>query len=159
MRTTIFSILLVTSILSALLIGDRSARRIGVILALAALATWLLPSAGLERYARISWQLFSIDLVTWLALLGVVACSETRWPSWIAALQGVTVMSHLSRLGLHIDPYVYFRGTVSWAWPIVILLQIATLRDWPPVQKRLARWWPRLSGRSPDMTVSKSPPN
>jgi len=159
MRTTIFTILLVTSVLSALVIGDRSARRIGVILTVAALATWFIPLTPAQRFARLSWQLFTIDLATWLALLGVVACSETRWPSWIAALQGVTVMSHLARLAPHIDPWVYFRGTVTWAWPMVILLQIVTLRDWPPVQRRLVRWWPRSSGRSPAPKASKSPPS
>mgnify|MGYP001113619933 FL=1 len=78
MRMTIFAILLVTSVLSALLIGDRNARRIGVILTLAALATWLIPFTGSERVVHISWKLVTVDVVTWLALLGVVACSEAR---------------------------------------------------------------------------------
>ncbi len=159
MRMTIFAILLVTSVLSALLIGDRNARRIGVILTLAALATWLIPFTGSERVVHISWKLVTVDVVTRLALLGVVACSEARWPSWIAALQGVTVLSHLAGLMPGIAPWVYVRGTVSWSWPIVILLQFVTLRDWPPVRKRLARWWPRLSGRSPGIKASKSQPN
>jgi hypothetical protein len=140
MRALVFTILLVSSNLLALVIGDRSARRIGAVLTIAALSTWLLPLTIDQRFAHISWGLFAIDAATWVALLGVTACSDKHWPSWIAGMQGVTVISHLARLAPHINIMVYFWGTVSWAWPMQTILLIAALNDWPLVRRRLSSW-------------------
>ena len=147
MRGIIFICLLVASTGSALWIGSRPARHIAIVLILAALATWLLPSTIDERFARFSTALFVIDAVTWIALLGITACSEKLWPSLIAAMQGMTVLSHLARLGPWIRPLVYFAGAVAWSWPIVIVLLGAVLRDWPPIRHPLERWWRSLFAR------------
>jgi hypothetical protein len=147
MREIIFTVLLVGSIGSAFCIGDRTAKRVAGVLTLAALATWLLPSSINERFAHVSIGLITIDAMTWIALLGITACSEKPWTSWIAAMQGMAVLSHLARLGPSIKTLVYFIGTVAWSWPMVILLLGAVLVDWPPIRQRLARSSPTLFAR------------
>lgn len=147
MREILFIVLLFGGIGSALWIGDRTARRVAGVLALAALATWLLPTSIDVRFAHVSIGLLTIDATTWMALLGITACSEKHWPSWIAAMQGMAVLSHLARLGPSIRPLVYFVGTVAWSWPMVILLLGIIVVDWPPIRQRLSRSSPTLFAR------------
>jgi uncharacterized membrane protein (UPF0136 family) len=60
-----------------------------------------------------------------LVLLGIIALRSRKfWPMWLAAFQGVTVLSHLAPY-VHVSPWVYFRAVALWSWVMWIVLGFA----------------------------------
>jgi len=79
---------------------------------------------------------FAID-VTMLALLLVIAFRANRfWPIGIAAMQLLQVMGHLLKLAdPRMLPLLYWISSVMWAYPMLVLLWLGTIRHHNRVKK------------------------
>lgn len=128
LRVVAFNLLYVLSCAYALLRGG-APERLGAVILIAnfQLSHWLI--APLEsRYADVEWAMFCVDGTAFLALYALSICSTRFWPIWMAAIQGVVAISHLSGLRPDVIPWAYGNAIALWAWVLVSILATATWR-------------------------------
>ena len=102
--------------------------------------------------------LFAVDL-TMLALLILIAFRANRyWPMGLAAMQLLQVTGHLLKLAdPRLNPLLYWLSSVVWAYPMLVLLLLGTIRhrNREKLLGREASW--SNSSRPPGSTTTPSP--
>jgi hypothetical protein len=89
--------------------------------------TPLLVSPDGVKFRHMEGDVALLDLAL-LVLLGIIALQSRKfWPMWLAAFQGVTVLSHLAPY-VHATPWVYNRAIALWSWVMWIVLGFAVYR-------------------------------
>jgi hypothetical protein len=106
-------------------------------------------SMGLH-WRGIEMGLFGVDLTMLILLLAIAFRANRYWPLGIAAMQVLQVVGHLLKLAdPHMLPLLYWISNVVWAYPMLILLALGTVRHRNRV-KRL--------GPEPSWSSSSPPP-
>jgi hypothetical protein len=128
-RQLIFIGLLLSICLYGLIKGGRSERSVAAICLCAAILTSLAVSPFGARFRGVEIQVFYIDALTFLAFFAVALFSTKFWPMWVTAMQGVSLLSHLSPLLPGVIPWAYGNAIALWSYPILIVVGIATFRN------------------------------
>lgn len=106
-------------------------------------------SAG-YHWRGIEMGIFGVDLAMLILLLAIALRANRYWPIGIAAMQVLQVIGHLIKLADdHMLPLLYWISNVVWAYPMLILLLLGTVRH-RNREKRLGPEpsWSRSSPRS-----------
>jgi hypothetical protein len=135
MRELIFVLLLVATCGYAMAYGRQDARIVGAACIVASLASVTLAS----RYSGVETGVLVIDLLTLAVFLFVALRSDRFWPLWIAGLQVTTTIGHvLKAIQLDLVPIAYAVALRFWAYPILIILAVATWRNRQRLQQEMA---------------------
>lgn len=128
-RFAVFVTLFFGSCIYALLRGDRNLRLAGGALLVAGLASAFAAKAPGSAGTDISWPLFAIDSALFFVLLWIAVHSSRYWPMWLAGLHLTQVAGHVLPLVDHsITGWLYWFATAVWAYPIHLVLLLATYR-------------------------------
>lgn len=113
--------------------------RVGILIAwIASVASNLaiLASVGI-RFQQVEHGVFIVDLATAGAFLALALCADRFWPLWVAGIHLVGLATHAAMLmSPTVVPWVYAWIQGFWAYPIVALMVIGSVRH----QKRLRRY-------------------
>jgi hypothetical protein len=135
-RAQLFALCQVMVSVYALLAGGKAERRAAVILTLAWIFTMLVRRPFAIRYTTVEYGILAVDALMLAALLGVALTSTRRWPVWMAALQLISVITHLVRA---LYPTENWRGYQTIlavdSWLILALLAAATATRTPSIAK------------------------
>ena len=72
---------------------------------------------------------FLVDVMLLIVLVAIALRANRYWPIGIAAMQSLEVIGTLLRLAdPRMAPLLYWIGTVVWAYPMLILLLLGTVR-------------------------------
>lgn len=83
----------------------------------------LLLSSAATAFHQVEVSVALVDLCM-LALLVLIGLRSNKfWPLWLVAFQGMTTLAHFAPY-VHVTPWVYFRATALWSWPMLIVLAI-----------------------------------
>ena len=89
------------------------------------------------RFQQVEAGVFAVDLLTLAAFLILALRADRFWPLWITGIHLVGVATHTAMLvSPAVLPWVYGWIQGFWAYPITIIMIIATWRH----QKRLRRF-------------------
>lgn len=141
-RSLLFIALLWGSFFFALVKGGRSERAAAIVILVGVELSHFTLSPAASRYRGIESALFAIDIVTFAAFFAIMLFSRKYWPMWMTAMQGVTLMAHLSGTLPDIIPNAYSNAVQLWSWPILVTLAVGTwfhMRD-TTRQRSTARW-------------------
>ena len=89
--------------------------------------TVLVLSSYETSYQHVEINVMFVDCGLFALLVLIAFLSRKFWPMWLAAMGGVTILSHLAPYA-HATPWVYFRATALWSWPALILLGFGVYR-------------------------------
>lgn len=78
------------------------------------------------RFHRVELALAIVDIALLGLLLYISLRTEKFWPLWLAAMQGLTILSHMAPYVPHVIPWAYHRAVVVWYYPMLIILAYAT---------------------------------
>lgn len=81
-----------------------------------------------DGFLKLDVSLFLVDLAFFCALYLLSIFSTRFWPIWMTGLQGLTVLSHAVILAPPPSAAGYAILEQFWAWPMEILLIVATVR-------------------------------
>jgi hypothetical protein len=84
----------------------------------------LLVSPAGTQFRQVEVSVALVDLGLLFLLILIALQSRKYWPLWLTAFQGVTVLAHFAPY-VHVSPWVYFRATALWSWPMLVLLGFA----------------------------------
>jgi hypothetical protein len=97
------------------------------------------------RWRGIELGLFAVDMVMLFLLLAIALKANRYWPIAIVAMQVFQVIGHLLKLAdPHMLPLLYWLSNVVWAYPMLILLLLGTVRH----RNRVKRLGPEPSWSS-----------
>ena len=126
MREILFDLLLFATCDYALLYGRQDARIVGAACIVASIASVAVAS----RYSGVEIGVLLIDLLTLAVFVFVALRSDRFWPLWSSGLQLTTTIGHLLKaIQLDLVPIAYAVSLRFWAYPIVIILAVATWRN------------------------------
>lgn len=126
LRVILFDLLLFGTCGYALLYGRLDARIVGGVCVAANFASY----AMVSRYHGVELGVLAIDLLTLAAFVLVALRSDRFWPLWISGLQLTTTIGHLLKaIQLDLVPIAYAVSLRFWAYPILIILAVATWRN------------------------------
>lgn len=126
MRELLFDLLLFGTCGYALLYGRQDARIVGA----ACIAASIASLAVAARYSGVETGVLMIDLLTLGVFVFVALRSDRFWPLWISGLQLTTTIGHvLKAIQLDLVPIAYAVALRFWAYPILIILAVATWRN------------------------------
>ncbi len=126
MREILFAFLLFGSCGYASLYGRQDARIVGAVCITASLASLAVAS----RYNGVEFGIFAIDLLSLSAFVFVALRSDRFWPLWVSGFQITAILGHvLKAIQLDLVPIAYAVSLRFWAYPILIVLAVATWRD------------------------------
>ena len=114
------------------------------------------PLSGVAHSLGYQWRgielgVFALDILMLLLLLAIAFRANRYWPIGIAAMQVLQVVGHLLKLAdPRMLPLLYWVGAVVWAYPMLLLLLLGTVRHHNRV-KRL--------GAEPSWSRSSAPPD
>jgi hypothetical protein len=130
MAPNLFRLLLVVVALYAFLRGGREERAAAALCLIAAISTTLLLAPLQQRFSVIEINVFAVDTALFIGFVTIALRSERFWPLWISGLQLTTILGHAMK-GLEGDllPKAYAAALNFWAYPIVLILGIATWRS------------------------------
>jgi len=129
MMQIIFLGSLLATLLYAGLRGAAPERVGALIIALATVATVLVPKAHDLVFSALEPWVFVVDSVTAVAFITLALKAQRYWPMWMAALQVDTVITHIVMLSVpRVMPWAYAAMEIAWSYPIVILLAVGTAR-------------------------------
>jgi uncharacterized membrane-anchored protein len=88
---------------------------------------------------------FSVDVAMLILLLAIALKANRYWPMGMVAMQLLEVVGHLLKLAdPRMMPLLYWISSVMWAYPMLILLALGTLRH----RNRIRRLGPESSWSS-----------
>jgi hypothetical protein len=122
LRQIIYSVLMWGTLIYAMRRGGWPERASAWIMAIVS----VLSATVAANYAHVMTTVLIYDLITFFALFAIGLYSERYWPMWIAAMGGVTVLSHLLPLMPLSNPSVARNAVVLWSWPILLIIVRAT---------------------------------
>ena len=129
-HVALFNILMLAASTYALGWGG-APERIFVLMSVVALALSI--HVHHDGFLKLDVDLFLVDLAFFCALYCLSLFSTRFWPIWMSALQGLTVLSHAVILAPAPEGAGYAILEQFWAWPMEMLLIVATFRH----QRRL----------------------
>ena len=81
-----------------------------------------------SRFDSVEVGVLVIDLAVLAGFLILSATANRFWPIWMAAMQGVQVLSHFAiAVNATIIPWAYWNAQTLWSYPMLGLLALATL--------------------------------
>lgn len=105
----------------------------------------------------VQWIILAIDVVMLMLLLAIAFRANRYWPIGVAAMQLLQVSGHFLRLtDPHMMYLLYWISAVVWAYPMLLLLALGTLRH----RNRVKRHGPEKSWSDfsrPSTTTAGSP--
>ena len=126
MREILFDLLLFATCGYALVYGRQDAKIVGAVCIAASIASLAVAS----RYSGVEIGVLIIDLLTLAVFVFVALRSDRFWPLWISGLQLTTTIGHLLKaIELDLVPIAYAVALRFWAYPILIILAVATWRS------------------------------
>ncbi|WP_246331930.1 hypothetical protein [Sphingomonas chungangi] len=129
LRIALFNLFLLVSCGYAAWRGGAPERIGAGIFLLAAVLTALVVSPYASRFHHIEHGLVAVDFAVFAAFFALSLASERFWPLWIASLQLIAVGTHLVRLiAPDLIPRAYSEIVTFWAYPMLLLLIVATRR-------------------------------
>jgi hypothetical protein len=99
----------------------------GVIMGVSAVASWQFSSPEPVSFQTLETGILSVDVLLFLALLGLALKTERFWPIWATTLQGAAILTHSA---VSVSPvaipkaYELIQG--FWAYPMLLLLVLGT---------------------------------
>jgi hypothetical protein len=122
--------LLLTAIAAYALVRGRFDERLVALTCVAAtLVTWLFNSPLSERFGQVENGVLAADLLALAGFTLVALRSDRFWPLWVAGLQLTTTMAHLFKaIDVALMPQAYAAAARFWAYPIFIIIVVATWR-------------------------------
>lgn len=129
MAPNLFRLLLVIVVLYAFLRGGREERAAAALCLAAAISTTLLLAPLNQRFSVIEFNVLAVDIALFIGFVIIALRSQRFWPLWVAGLQLTTILGHVMK-GLEGDllPKAYAAALNFWAYPIILILGIATWR-------------------------------
>jgi hypothetical protein len=125
----IFLILLVSAVAISLLWGGAPERIAAVIITLGVVASALVASPYTNRFQGVEVNIMAVDTVMLLSFVLLALYADRFWPMWISSMQLILVLSHLPKLMMTaILSQSYMVLSAMWAYPIVLMLIIGTIR-------------------------------
>ncbi len=128
-RILLFNAVLLSAFVYAVRRGGLPERWAAGMMVAAAIATFALPSIPRVSFFELEWQRVAIDLALLVGLLIIMSAADRFWPTYCAALQLVTVMTHGVRA---YDPLVLaqvYWNLSSWlAYPVIAILAAGVWR-------------------------------
>lgn len=121
-RQIIYSVLMWLTLIYATRRGgwtERSAAWVMVIMSL------LSATVATYDFKHLETRVAIFDGMAFLALFAIGLFSERYWPLWVAALAGITLLSHLLPLMPLSNPWVYHRADALWSWPMLLIINRA----------------------------------
>jgi len=101
-----------------------------------------------DPWRGVQWGIFIVDVVMLVLMLAIAFRANRYWPIGMAAMQLLEVVGHLIKLTdptmLHV---VYWVSAVVWAYPMLLLLLLGTVRHHNRVKRLGAE--PSWSNSSP----------
>jgi hypothetical protein len=88
--------------------------------------TVLVLSPVAVRFHHIEMPVAIVDSGLFVLLLFIALRTEKFWPLWLAAMQALTILSHLAPYVPHVVPWAYHRAVVVWIYPMLVILGYAT---------------------------------
>ncbi|MGC1469076.1 MAG: hypothetical protein WA793_06800, partial [Sphingorhabdus sp.] len=129
MRMFLFLFVFLVACFYAAWKGGAPERLTAAIFAAGLAATVLLRAPYSTRFGTIDMGMFFADFAMLAGLVLVALYAERFWPIWISAFQVIQVLSHLPELLIpHLLPQAYLVIVSVWAYPMLFMLMIATLR-------------------------------
>ena len=145
-RNLLFILLLWGSFFFAIAKGGRSERAVALIMLIGIEVSHFALSPMSTRYHGIEIGVLVADLLIFLGLFAVVLVTRKFWPFWVAGMQGVTLMTHLSGVLPDVIPNAYANAAQLWSWPILITLAVAT---WLHMRQRRRDHHPAVAAHWP----------
>ena len=109
--------------------GGAPERIAGLVLLLAAMATWLVQNAVVLPYAHVGVGASLIDVLLLGGLLALAMRADRFWTMWMVALHALGTSAHIAKA---IDPdgdrLAYAILVKVWSYPIILILAVATIR-------------------------------
>lgn len=105
------------------------------------------PLSGVAHSLGYQWRgidlgVFGLDALMLLLLLAIAFRANRYWPIGIAAMQVLQVVGHLLKLAdPGMLPMLYWLSSVVWAYPMLVLLLLGTIRH----RNRVKRLGPEAS--------------
>jgi hypothetical protein len=97
----------------------------------------ILVSPLASRFHHLEKGLLAVDLFVFAVMVLLSYSSERFWPIWMCGLQSVEVGTHLAALiAPGIVARTYSEAVTLWAYPMILLLAIGTMRH----RRRLDRY-------------------
>jgi hypothetical protein len=138
LRWALFEVIFLGSCGYALVRGGAPERIAAITFLVSATLTMLLRQPDLFVFMRqwpspifqhIETGVTIVDSVMLVVMLALALFSERFWPIWMAAMAGITVLTHFTML-LRLDllPWAYWRSQALWSYPMLLLLTAATWR-------------------------------
>ncbi|WP_454887826.1 hypothetical protein [Sphingomonas oryzagri] len=129
MRHEIFDLLLLICCVYAIWRGGAPERIAGATLLIGDILSVASVLLHPGRFRHEEFGLFAIDLVILVILVVIALRSRRWWPLILAGLQLDGVLAHFVHLiAPRTLPIAYLNATALWAYPMVIILAIATRR-------------------------------
>ena len=135
LSTQIGAVLTVAVVAFAFLKGDEPERIAAGAYVLGWFSSLLIQGEGTASGTQ--WGMMAIDTVMLAVFVGLVWKARRAWPAWVAALQSLTVMSHVLTLVDIRPPQAAFVAVINLA-STGILLAIAIGTFWAWQERRAA---------------------
>ena len=123
-HVVLFNILMLAASVYALGWGGAPER---IFVVLSVLALYASIHVHHENFLKLDVGLFLVDLALFCALFLLSIFSTRFWPIWMTALQGLCVLSHVVML-VPLPEEGFGYAVLVWAWPMEMLLIVATFR-------------------------------
>jgi peptidoglycan biosynthesis protein MviN/MurJ (putative lipid II flippase) len=135
MRVTIFWTLLFLTAFYAFRRGEKPERITAFTMVSMIFADLALHIIISNTDALINMSHLILDSLLWFILMGLALKANRLWTLLVAALQTVTLCSHVVRIfGIDINPQAYGIMQVAAAYPMLLILAIGT---WRHQQRRI----------------------
>lgn len=113
----------------------------------AALLSVALEQPNGARWNSVELGVLAVDLAVFVGFFMLSVGANRFWPLWMSGMQGVQVFSHFAiALDAKVIPWAYWNAQTLWAYPMLVLLAVATLRHRSRLRRRGADpSWRRFS--------------
>lgn len=129
MAPLLFRLMLLLIVLYAFFRGGREERLAAGMSLIAAIATTLVLSPLHERFATVEFAVLAIDALLLAGFIAIALGSKRFWPLWVSGLQLTTIFGHLFKLiDANLMSKAYAASLNFWAYPIILILGVATWR-------------------------------
>lgn len=113
----------------AFLRGGKDERAVALICIAGTVATNLVIAPLSERYLDVDHGILFVDLAVLAGFTAVALQTRRYWPLWVAGLQLTTTFGHVFKaIDQDLLPQAYGASLQFWAYPILLILAIGTLR-------------------------------